>query len=30
MHHFIIYIDSAGCFEVAAESWYLIPEERIE
>src|SRR5215470_15173801 len=30
MHHFMIYIDSAGCFEVVAQSWSLLPEERIE
>lgn len=29
MHHFMIYIDSEGCFEVAAQSWSLVPEERI-
>jgi hypothetical protein len=28
--HFMIYIDSAGCYEVAAQSWSLVPEERIE
>jgi len=30
MHHFMIYIDSEGCFEVVAQSWSLVPEERIE
>jgi hypothetical protein len=30
IHHFMIYMDSAGCFEVAAQSWSLVPEERIE
>jgi hypothetical protein len=29
-HHFMIYIDSEGCFEVVAQSWSLVPEERIE
>ncbi len=29
MHHFMIYIDSAGCFEVAASGWSLLPEERV-
>lgn len=27
-HHYMICLDSAGCFEVIAESWELIPEER--
>lgn len=27
MHHFMIYLDSAGCFEVIAESWEALPEE---
>jgi hypothetical protein len=27
MHHFMIYLDSAGCFEVIAESWEVLPEE---
>lgn len=26
MHHYIIYLDSAGCFEVVAESWELVQE----
>lgn len=26
MHHYIIYLDSAGCFEVVAESWQLAQE----
>lgn len=26
-HHFMIYLDSAGCFEIVAESWNAIPEE---
>jgi hypothetical protein len=30
MHHFMIYIDSAGCYEVAAQSWFLVPEEPTE
>jgi hypothetical protein len=30
MHHFMIYLDSAGCFEVVAQSWAVMPEERIE
>lgn len=29
MHHFMIYIDSAGCFEVVASAWSLLPEERV-
>jgi hypothetical protein len=24
MHHYIIYLDSAGCFEVIAESWQVV------
>lgn len=28
IRHFMIYIDSAGCYEVAAESWSWLPEER--
>jgi len=27
MHHYMIYLDSAGCFEVIAESWAAIAEE---
>jgi hypothetical protein len=27
MHHYMIYLDSAGCFEVIAESWEAFPEE---
>ena len=30
MHHFMLYVDSAGCYEVAAASWSMAPEERIE
>jgi hypothetical protein len=30
MHHFMLYVDSAGCFEVVAASWSLLPEQRIE
>lgn len=29
IHHFMIYIDSAGCFEIGAESWTWIAEERL-
>lgn len=29
IHHFMLYIDSAGCFEVASESWSWIAEERL-
>jgi hypothetical protein len=25
--HYMIYLDSAGCFEVIAESWAVLPEE---
>ena len=28
IHHFMIYVDSAGCYEVAAASWSWLPEER--
>jgi len=27
MHHYMIYLDSVGCFEIIAESWEAIPEE---
>jgi hypothetical protein len=27
IRHFMLYLDSAGCYEVAAESWELLPEE---
>jgi len=27
MNHYMIYLDSAGCFEVIAESWAVLPEE---
>src|SRR5579864_4322433 len=27
MHHYMIYVDSAGCFELIAESWEALPEE---
>ncbi len=26
-HHYRIYMDSAGCYEVVAESWSVLPEE---
>lgn len=29
IHHFMLYVDSAGCFEVAAAAWSWLPEERI-
>ncbi len=29
MRHFMIYIDSAGCFEVVGSAWSLLPEERV-
>lgn len=29
IRHFMIYIDSAGCYEVAAGSWSWLPEERL-
>jgi len=29
IRHFMIYLDSAGCFEVGAESWSWLPEERL-
>lgn len=28
-HHYMIYLDSVGCFEVIAESWSKIPDEAI-
>jgi hypothetical protein len=27
MRHYMIYLDSAGCFEVIAASWEVLPEE---
>jgi len=27
MHHYMIYLDSVGCFEVIADSWEVLPEE---
>ena len=27
MHHYMIYLDSAGCFEFIAESWEAIQDE---
>lgn len=27
MRHFMLYVDSAGCFEAVAASWALLPEE---
>ena len=29
IHHFMIYVDSTGCFEIAAQSWSWLPEERL-
>jgi hypothetical protein len=29
IHHFMIYVDSAGCFEVGAASWSWLLEERL-
>jgi hypothetical protein len=25
MHHYMIYLDSVGCFEIIAESWSVLP-----
>ena len=30
IRHLMLYLDSAGCYEVAAESWELLPDERVE
>lgn len=27
LHHYMIYLDSSGTFEVIAESWEVLPEE---
>jgi len=27
MRHFMIYLDSVGCFEIIADSWEALPEE---
>lgn len=28
MHHYMIYLDSVGCFEAIAESWRALPDEK--
>ena len=28
MHHYLIYLDSVGCFEAIAESWSALPDEK--
>lgn len=28
MHHYMIYFDSSGCYEVVAAAWRFLPEER--
>lgn len=30
IRHFMVYFDSFGCFEAAAESWELLPDELVE
>jgi hypothetical protein len=30
MRHYMLFIDSAGCFEVVGASWSLLPDARIE
>jgi hypothetical protein len=30
MHHYMIYLDSAGCFEVIAESWAAIEDKIVQ
>lgn len=27
MHHYMIFLDSSGCYEIVAESWVALPEE---
>jgi len=29
MHHYMIYLDSSGCFEVVAASWQFLPESEV-
>lgn len=29
IRHFMIYVDSAGCYEIAAHTWSWLPEERL-
>jgi hypothetical protein len=29
MHHYMIYLDSVGCFEVIANSWAALPDEAV-
>jgi hypothetical protein len=26
MHHYVIYVDSSGCYEIVAKSWEALPE----
>jgi hypothetical protein len=28
MHHYLIYLDSVGCFEAIAESWSALPDDK--
>jgi hypothetical protein len=29
LHHYLLFIDSAGCYEVVAKSWEIRPPERL-
>jgi len=29
MHHYMIYLDSSGCYEVVAASWQFLPEVEV-
>ena len=30
IHHYMLYIDSTGCIEIAAQSWALLPDAKID
>lgn len=30
IRHFILYVDSAGCYEIGAQAWSWLPEERVQ
>ncbi len=29
MHHYMLYLDSAGCYEIVGATWSLLPEARV-
>lgn len=30
IHHFMVYVEDDGCYEIAAQSWSWLPEESID